>query len=83
MAGQRVPRWSTPAAGCPAATSLDEKVSRQSEQAIADADAVLFVVDITIGITEEDDRVAGLLRRSRPAGAGRRQQGRRHQPRGD
>jgi GTP-binding protein len=48
----------------PGGTTLDEKVSRQSERAIADADAVLFVVDTTVGITEEDDRVAGLLRRA-------------------
>ena len=43
--------------------SLDEKVSRQSERAIADADAVLFVVDVTTGVTEEDARVADILRR--------------------
>ena len=42
--------------------SLDEQVSRQSEKAIADAHAVLFVVDATVGVTEDDDRVAGLLR---------------------
>ncbi len=46
----------------PGGTSLDEKVSRQSEKAIAVADAVIFVVDVTTGITEEDDRVANLLR---------------------
>ena len=46
----------------PGGSLLDEKVSRQSEKAIANADAVIFVVDITTGITEEDDRVAGLLR---------------------
>ena len=52
----------------PSGTALDDKVSRQSERAIADADAVLFVVDSTIGITEEDARVAELLRRgSAPA----------------
>lgn len=42
--------------------SLDKKVSQQSEQAIADADVVLFVVDATVGVTDEDARVAGLLR---------------------
>jgi GTP-binding protein len=42
--------------------ALDKKVSRQSEQAITDADVVLFVVDATVGVTEEDARVAGLLR---------------------
>jgi GTPase len=44
--------------------ALDEKVSRQSERAIKEADAVLLVVDVTTGITEEDDRVADLLRRT-------------------
>ncbi len=42
--------------------SLDDQVSRQSEKAIADADTVLFVVDATVGVTEDDDRVAALLR---------------------
>ena len=42
--------------------SLDDKVSRQSEAAIAAADAVLFVVDATVGVTEDDARVAALLR---------------------
>ncbi|HJP15502.1 MAG TPA: ribosome biogenesis GTPase Der [Acidimicrobiales bacterium] len=43
--------------------SLDEKVSRQSEQAMFNADVVLFVVDSTVGITEEDAQVATLLRK--------------------
>ena len=42
---------------------LDAKVSRQSEQAMADADVVLFVLDGTSGLTSEDDRVARLLQR--------------------
>ena len=42
---------------------LDAKVSRQAEQAMADADVVLFVVDGTSGLTSEDDRVAHLLQR--------------------
>lgn len=41
---------------------LDKKVSRQSEQAIREADVVLFVVDATVGVTDEDARVAQLLR---------------------
>jgi GTP-binding protein len=48
----------------PGGDALDEKVSRQSEKAIAEADAVLFVVDVTVGITEEDSRVAQLLRKN-------------------
>ncbi len=51
----------------PGGSSLDEKVSRQSERAVDEADVVLFVVDATVGITEEDARVADLLRqRDRP-----------------
>lgn len=46
-----------------AGTALDDKVSRQSERAMAEADAVLFVVDSRVGTTEEDARVAGLLRK--------------------
>jgi GTPase len=48
----------------PGGDSLDAKVSAQSEKAIAEADAVLFIVDVTVGITEEDSRVANLLRRN-------------------
>ena len=45
-------------------TDLDEKVSAQSERAIADADVVLFIVDVVTGATEDDAEVAELLRRS-------------------
>ncbi len=48
----------------PGGSALDEKVTRQSEKAIEDADAIVFVVDTTVGVTEEDGRVASLLRRS-------------------
>jgi GTPase len=44
-------------------SDLEAKVSQQAERAIADADVVLFVVDVTTGVTEEDSRVAELLRR--------------------
>jgi GTPase len=47
----------------PSGTVLDDKVSRQSEKAIADADVVLFVTDVTTGVAEEDQRVAELLQR--------------------
>ncbi len=43
---------------------IEAQVSRQAERAIAEADVVLLVVDATVGVTEEDDRVARLLRRS-------------------
>ena len=45
-------------------TSLDDKVSAQSERAIAEADVVLLVVDVVTGATDDDARVAELLRRS-------------------
>ena len=43
-------------------SDLDAKVSHQSELAIADADVILLVVDVTTGATEDDDRVARILR---------------------
>ncbi len=46
------------------AGSLESKVSRQAEQAIEQADVILFVVDVTVGVTEEDARVASVLQRS-------------------
>ncbi len=44
--------------------TLDAQVSRQAEKAIATADVILFVLDVTVGLTDEDDRVAEVLRRS-------------------
>ena len=44
--------------------ALDAQVSRQAERAIATADVILFVLDTTVGLTDEDDRVAEVLRRS-------------------
>jgi len=41
---------------------LDAEVSRQSVRAIEDADAVVMVVDVTVGVTDEDEQVAALLR---------------------
>ncbi|HEX2576246.1 MAG TPA: ribosome biogenesis GTPase Der [Aquihabitans sp.] len=45
----------------PGGDALDAKVSRQSERAITEADAVILVVDVTMGVTEEDARIADLL----------------------
>lgn len=42
--------------------SLDKKVSLQSEQAMKEADVILFVVDAAIGVTDEDSSVGTLLR---------------------
>ncbi|MEM9609550.1 MAG: ribosome biogenesis GTPase Der [Actinomycetota bacterium] len=48
----------------PGGDALDAKVSRQSEQAMEEADLILLVVDGTVGVTDEDARVADLLRRT-------------------
>jgi GTPase len=45
-------------------SDLDAKVSAQAERAVADADVVLLVVDVVTGSTDDDSRVAELLRRS-------------------
>ncbi|HUC04993.1 MAG TPA: ribosome biogenesis GTPase Der [Acidimicrobiales bacterium] len=46
--------------------ALDAKVSAQSEKAVADAHVVLFVVDVTTGVTEEDLAAARVIRRAGP-----------------
>ena len=43
---------------------LDAQVSAQSERAIAEADVILFVVDVTVGLTDEDLAVARVLKKS-------------------
>ena len=43
--------------------ALTRQVSRQAERAMRSADVVLLVVDGVVGITEEDDQVARLLRK--------------------
>ena len=44
--------------------SLEAKVSRQAEAALAAADVVVLVVDVTTGPVDEDDRAARWARRS-------------------
>ncbi|HEY6473928.1 MAG TPA: ribosome biogenesis GTPase Der [Acidimicrobiales bacterium] len=44
--------------------ALEEKVSAQAERALADADVVLMVVDVTTGVTEEDLAAAKVILRS-------------------
>ena len=48
----------------PGGSDLDEKVSRQVEKAVENADAVMFMVDAAVGITDDDELVAAWLRRS-------------------
>jgi GTP-binding protein len=43
---------------------LDAQVSAQAERAVAEADVVLLVVDVTVGLIDEDMAVARFLKRS-------------------
>ncbi len=47
----------------PGGSDLDEKVSRQVEEAVRGADLVLFMVDASVGATDDDERIADWLRR--------------------
>jgi GTP-binding protein len=47
----------------PGGSDLEAKVSRQVEKGVRDADAVLFLVDASVGVTDEDAAVADWLRR--------------------
>jgi GTP-binding protein len=47
----------------PRGNDLEDKVSRQVEAAVSEADLVLFVVDASVGVLEEDEAVADWLRR--------------------
>jgi GTPase len=49
----------------PRASGLQARVVAQAERAMAEADLLLFVVDATVGVTEEDAAVAARLRRGR------------------
>jgi GTP-binding protein len=48
----------------PSGSELDDKVSRQVEEAVREANLVIFMVDASVGITDEDELIAGWLRRS-------------------
>jgi GTPase len=48
----------------PGGEALPRQVSLQAERAITEADLILLVVDVTVGVVEEDAQVAGLLQRS-------------------
>jgi len=49
----------------PHGNELEDKVSRQVEAAVAEADLVLFVVDAGVGALDEDESVADWLRREK------------------
>jgi GTPase len=46
------------------AEGMAARIVSQAEAAIADADVVVFVVDVTVGALEDDERYAKLLRRA-------------------
>ena len=48
----------------PSGDELDDKVSRQVEEAVRSADLVIFMVDATVGVTDDDEAVAAWLRRT-------------------
>ena len=48
----------------PGGNELDEKVSRQVEAAVQSADLVMFVVDASTGLTDDDAAIAPWLRKS-------------------
>ncbi len=48
----------------PDARGLFERIAAQAEVAVSLADAVLFVVDATVGITDSDEAVVRILRKS-------------------
>lgn len=48
----------------PTAKGIDKSVAEQAEMAIELADAVMFVVDATVGATSTDERVVPMLRAS-------------------
>jgi len=45
---------------------LEAKVSEQAERALAEADVVLLVVDVTTGVTDEDLAAAKVIRKAGP-----------------
>lgn len=49
----------------PDARGLAERIAAQAEVAVGVADAVLFVVDATVGITDTDEAVVKILRKSK------------------
>ena len=49
----------------PGGDTLEAKVSRQVEAAVQEADVVLFVVDASVGLTDDDQTIANWIRRTK------------------
>ena len=58
----------------PGGDALEAKVSRQVEAAVQEADVVLFVVDASVGLTDDDQTIANWIRRTKTPVHRRRQQ---------
>ena len=48
----------------PSGSELDDKVSHQVEEAVREADLVIFMVDAAVGMTDDDEHIATWLRRA-------------------
>lgn len=48
----------------PGGDALEEKVSRQVEEAVKEADVVLFVIDASVSLTDDDQLIANWVRRT-------------------
>jgi GTP-binding protein len=48
----------------PSGSELDDKVSRQVEEAVREADLVIFMVDASVGITDDDEHISQWLRKT-------------------
>ena len=64
----------------PGGDALEAKVSRQVEAAVKEADVVLFVVDASVGLTDDDQTIANWIRRTHDPGDRRREQVRQRAP---
>ena len=48
----------------PGGSALESKVSRQVEEAVKEADVVLFVIDASVALTDDDQLIANWVRRT-------------------
>jgi len=65
VAGRKILLVDTAGLDADAEQGLDAAVQRQAQSAVAEADAVLFVVDGKAGLLPEDESIARTLRKSR------------------
>jgi GTP-binding protein len=56
--------WLPPGAASDGSAALTQQVSAQAERAIREADAIVLVVDVVVGVVEEDAAVARVLHRA-------------------